>query len=279
MLQIGMIVKILPDAEYSGKFTGYIGKVKNYFSQNKKVGVELFQQTNDASSKGLFWFSESKVVAAGSLPDAMMEYIKADLNATFGVANHIRRSRQTGLPQIKKVIYSGPKTIILWADNTKTIVSCGETDSYEAFRDLVNSTEDRLIVFYNFTEEMERLKGIAKGLNRPVSVLSGEEKNLDAYRYQHNSITFIQYQAGAMGGNFQLANKIIYFSLPQGSELWEQSQKRIHRLGQERPCFYYLMICPGTVEEDILSTLEMRKDYTDELFRKYEQAATAPQSP
>lgn len=64
MLQIGMIVKILPDAEYSGKFTGYIGKVKNYFSQNKKVGVELFQQTNDASSKGLFWFSESKVVAA-----------------------------------------------------------------------------------------------------------------------------------------------------------------------------------------------------------------------
>ena len=55
MLQIGMIVKILPDAEYSGKFTGYIGKVKNYFSQNKKVGVELFQQTNDASSKGLFW--------------------------------------------------------------------------------------------------------------------------------------------------------------------------------------------------------------------------------
>lgn len=133
MLQIGMIVKILPDAEYSGKFTGYIGKVKNYFSQNKKVGVELFQQTNDASSKGLFWFSESKVVAAGSLPDAMMEYIKADLNATFGVANHIRRSRQTGLPQIKKVIYSGPKTIILWADNTKTIVSCGEADSYDYY--------------------------------------------------------------------------------------------------------------------------------------------------
>ena len=609
MLQIGMIVKILPDAEYNGKFTGYIGKVKNYFSQNKKVGVELFQQTNDASSKGLFWFSESKVVAAGSLPDAMMEYIKADLNATFGVANHIRRSRQTGLPQIKKVIYSGPKTIILWPttpkplfpvgkripmttipvsvplwsrncsvppptpkrfwvipfrsminlfqhqqqalDETegknrvayyldmglgKTFVGsekalklnsrvnllvcqcskvqdwiehmtenyamnhcwmiydmtkknefdwfmkaamevdnpdriCGvinyeltfrrnvlktltgftlmldessliqnenakrskfilglkpdnvillsgtptggkyenlwsqcqllgwkiskelfwkqyiqtewvETDGfwrqqitgyknvdrlkmklaehgavfmtteqagislpkrnwikvktrpsplywkfwndryiaidsanlgefeldadfygsnahcereligdtsltrrlyarqlcglynparYEAFRDLVNSTEDRLIVFYNFTEEMERLKGIAKGLNRPVSVLSGEEKNLDAYRYQHNSITFIQYQAGAMGGNFQLANKIIYFSLPQGSELWEQSQKRIHRLGQERPCFYYLMICPGTVEEDILGALKQRRDYTDELFRKYEE--------
>ena len=83
MLQIGMIVKILPDAEYSGKFTGYIGKVKNYFSQNKKVGVELFQQTNDASSKGLFWFSESKVVAAGSLPDVMMEYIQSNTDGIW----------------------------------------------------------------------------------------------------------------------------------------------------------------------------------------------------
>ena len=86
--------------------------------------MELFQQTNDASSKGLFWFSESKVVAAGSLPDAMMEYIKADLNATFGVANHIRRSRQTGLPQIKKVIYSGPKTCLLYTSDAADDLLC-----------------------------------------------------------------------------------------------------------------------------------------------------------
>ena len=144
---------------------------------------------------------------------------------------------------------------------------------YEAFRDLVNSTDDRLIVFYNFTEEMERMRGIVRGMNRPVSVLNGETKDLTAYDYKADSVTFIQYQAGAMGGNFQKANKIIYFSLPEGWELWEQSQKRIHRIGQEHPCFYYLLICPGTVEEDILATLNLRKDYNDELFRKYETQA------
>ena len=143
---------------------------------------------------------------------------------------------------------------------------------YKAFRELVESTEDRLLVFYNFTEEMERMKGIVKAMNRPVSILSGEVKDLGAYNFHSNSVTFIQYQAGAMGGNFQKANKIIYFSLPQGWELWEQSQKRIHRIGQDCPCFYYWMICPGTVEEDIYSTLQMRKDYNDELFRKYEDS-------
>lgn len=43
-------------------------------------------------------------------------------------------------------------------------------------------------------------------------------------------------------------------------------------MGQKRPCFYYLLICPGTVGEDILTTLNMRKDYNDELFRRYETA-------
>lgn len=144
---------------------------------------------------------------------------------------------------------------------------------YEAFRDLVNSTDDRLIVFYNFTEEMERMRGIVRGMNRPVSILNGETKDLTAYNYKADSVTFVQYQAGAMGGNFQKANKIIYFSLPEGWELWEQSQKRIHRIGQDRPCFYYLLICPGTVETNILDTLELRKDYNDELFKQYEATA------
>lgn len=141
---------------------------------------------------------------------------------------------------------------------------------YKAFGELVESTEDRLIVFYNFTEEMERMREIVDAMDRPISILSGEVKDLGAYNVHSNSVTFIQYQAGAMGGNFQKANKIIYFSLPQGWELWEQSQKRIHRIGQNRPCFYYLLICPGTVEEDIFDTLQRRKDYNDELFRKYE---------
>lgn len=36
MLQIGMTVKVLPDAEYGGKYTGCVGVVKNYYSSKKK---------------------------------------------------------------------------------------------------------------------------------------------------------------------------------------------------------------------------------------------------
>ena len=49
---------------------------------------------------------------------------------------------------------------------------------------------------------------------------------------------------------------------------FEQSKKRIHRIGQKQTCFYYLMLCRGSIEERILKTLEERKDFTDELFEE-----------
>lgn len=134
----------------------------------------------------------------------------------------------------------------------------------EAFADLLDSTEDRLIVFYNFNEELEKLKEIAK--NRPISIINGSVKDMTAYDEDDNSITFIQYQAGAMGINAQKANKIVYFSLPLSSDLFEQSKKRTHRIGQSRSCFYYIMISKGSIEERILETLKKRQDYTEKLF-------------
>ena len=150
---------------------------------------------------------------------------------------------------------------------------CGQYSEFklQAFKELVQSTQDRLIVFYNFNAELELLKRIAASLDRPISEVNGQTKDLTAYEQEDNSITFIQYQAGAMGLNLQKANKIIYFTLTDKSELFEQSKKRIHRIGQEQPCFYYILMCKGSVEEVILQTLEMRKDFTDELFNEYER--------
>lgn len=150
---------------------------------------------------------------------------------------------------------------------------CGQYSEYklQAFRELVKSTQDRLIVFYNFTAEYLAMVQIAEELGRPQSIVNGQQKQLLNYEQCDNSITFIQYQAGAMGLNLQKANKIIYFTLTDKSELYEQSKKRIHRIGQEQPCFYYMLMCKGSVEEAVLQTLEMRKDFTDELFNEYER--------
>ena len=146
---------------------------------------------------------------------------------------------------------------------------CGQYNKakLEAFRDLVESTNDRLIVFYNFTEELNRLVDMLNA-DAHISVVNGQRKDLQAYDLCDDSITFIQYQAGAMGLNLQKANKIVYFTPPLSSELFEQSKKRTHRIGQEKPCFYYYLTCKNSIEEKIYQTLAMRKNYTEALFEE-----------
>ena len=136
----------------------------------------------------------------------------------------------------------------------------------EAFEELIQSTNDRVIVFYNFTNELNQMVELVSETGRKISIVNGQVKDLTAYNNDSDSITFIQYAAGAMGLNMQLANKIIYFSLPERSDLFEQSKARIHRIGQDRPCFYWIMTCEGSVEEMIHQTLQERKNFTDELF-------------
>ena len=149
-------------------------------------------------------------------------------------------------------------------------ILCGKycKEKMAAVKDLIESTEDRLIIFYNFTAEMEALKDLCQSMQRPVSIVNGKTKDLRAYEEDPDSITLIQYQAGAYGLNLQKCCRVIYFTLPESSELFEQSRKRIHRIGQDKKCFYYILMCQGSIEEKIMKALKERKDYTDALFKK-----------
>lgn len=153
---------------------------------------------------------------------------------------------------------------------------CGfaNNEKINAFRDLLDSTDDRLIVFYNFQNELMKLTEILIEEERPFSIVNGDTKDLSAYENFENSVTLIQYQAGSMGLNLQKSNKILYFTPPLSSELFEQSKKRTHRIGQQRTCFYYYFICKNSIEQKIYKTLAMRRDYTEALFEENKDERT-----
>lgn len=148
---------------------------------------------------------------------------------------------------------------------------CGQycNAKLEAFKDIVESTEDRLIVFYNFTDEWHKLNDIVNTLKRPSGVVNGQIKGPEVLD-KEGAILFVQYQAGAYGLNLQKANKIIYYSLPLGigsCDLWEQSKKRIHRIGQNQTCFYYYLLVNDSIETWNLELLRTGKELTDGLFK------------
>ena len=150
---------------------------------------------------------------------------------------------------------------------------CGQycPDKLEAVADLIASTNERIVIFYNFTAEYLALVQITDQLGRPQSVVNGKQKQLSNYENYSNSVTFVQYQAGAMGLNLQKAHITIYFTLPFGKgscALWEQSKKRTHRIGQGQKCLYYYPLCKGSIEEKNLINLRLGKEYNEKLFEK-----------
>lgn len=210
------------------------------------------------------------------LPEQTFIDIKVDTTKEY------RKFRKDCIAQLDIVDYVGEecggpeeyhRLVELVGDTTLTKMLyerqlCGQynKDKLKAFEDLVESTNDRLIVFYNFTAELDAMEHVCDALGREYGQVNGELKDLHAYDQIDDSVTFVQYQAGAMGLNLQKANKIVYFTPPLSSELFEQSKKRIHRIGQEKPCFYYRLVCKNSIEQKIYKTLEMRKDYTEALF-------------
>lgn len=288
------ILKMKPESVVLLSGTPTAGKYERLWSQVQLLGWNINKKTFWNSYVDTKWvengdgFKQEVIVGYKNV-----EHLKKKL-AQYG-AVFMKTSEVLDLPEQieQKIMFKVTKEYKFFIKNsyllidddtelvgdnnlTKTLYArqlCGQyhKEKLEGFRDLVQSTEDRLIVFYNFTAEYEAMKAIAEELERPVSVVCGGEDDRTAYEESDNSITFIQYQAGAMGGNFQKANKVIYFTLPLGKgscDLWEQSKKRIHRIGQNNTCFYYYLLVKGSIEEKNLAALQEGKELTDELFKE-----------
>lgn len=145
---------------------------------------------------------------------------------------------------------------------------CNSSEKLDMLKTLLESTNDRVIIFYNFDIELKLLQQLCKKLKRPMSFINGHEKNLNCYNDNDDSITLVQYQSGSAGVNLQKANKMIYYSPPVKSDFYEQSKKRIHRIGQDSKCTYWKLITTNSIEQKIYNTLNKKCDYTEELFRK-----------
>ena len=289
------ILKLKPTNVILLSGTPTAGKYEKLWSQLQLLGWNIDEETFFKSYVDYKWIDKDGYWDKQILGYKNVDHLKRRL-AKFG-AIFKKTEEVIDLPaQIDQIIYVPPskeykhfkkhhyleiedKEFIGDTALTKILYErqlCGQysQDKLEAFRDLVESTEDRLIVFYNFTEEWHKLGKITDELGRPSSVVNGQFRHPEVLDNHDNGILFVQYQAGAYGLNLQKANKIIYYSLPLGigsCDLWEQSKKRIHRIGQNQTCFYYYLLVKNSIETWNLELLKTGKELTDDLFKKEEE--------
>ncbi|MGG2113986.1 DEAD/DEAH box helicase [Lysinibacillus pakistanensis] len=137
---------------------------------------------------------------------------------------------------------------------------------------LAESTNENIIIFYNFKAEKEALLQLLTKLKKKVFEVSGQKSELPArnqWSKLKRSVTLVQYQAGAAGIELQYANLVIFYTPTYSLQDYEQSLGRAYRNGQDKKVTVYHFITKDTIEELIYGALKTKKDFTDELFVKY----------
>jgi superfamily II DNA or RNA helicase len=123
----------------------------------------------------------------------------------------------------------------------------------------------RALVFSQFTEMLELLKGEADKRGMKYLYLDGRTKDrmskVDEFnRPDGPPLFFISLKAGGTGLNLTAADYVIHYDPWWNPAVEDQATDRTHRIGQTRAVISYKLITRGTVEEKILSLQRRKKD-------------------
>ena len=138
------------------------------------------------------------------------------------------------------------------------------------FKDFIDDINTRVVVFYNFNNERDKIIDILTKLKIPYSEYNGRVKNLDNFKQHTNGVAVCQYLSASTGLNdLVCSNVCVMYSPPLNYTDWIQAKKRIDRIGQTNKPLYYNLYCKDTVEENILDTMKKGLDFDNNMINDY----------
>jgi SNF2 family DNA or RNA helicase len=124
---------------------------------------------------------------------------------------------------------------------------------------LAENQRDCTLIFYNYKEELAELKR-----RYPFAQTLDDEDVINRWNTGRVELLLAHPKSAGHGLNLQHhANKIVFLSLPWSLELYEQAIGRIHRSGQKREVWCYVMLTDKTIDERIYSALHDKRTLSD----------------
>lgn len=144
------------------------------------------------------------------------------------------------------------------------------TEKADALYDLLTNVVEPVVVFCNFTADLEAVRGVAKKLNRRYGEISGMQKDLtpDSTYPEDIDILGVNLKAGGVGIDLTRAAHAIYYSNSFNMGDYHQSLARVHRPPQKRKVTYHHLIADGTMDLTIYNCLQRRENVIRHILGK-----------
>ena len=119
------------------------------------------------------------------------------------------------------------------------------------------------IICYNFKHDRERLQKALRATHLRVEVYEGKQQE-DDWNAGNIDLLLVQPASCGYGLNLQEGgHHIIWFGLNDSLELYQQTNKRLHRQGQPYPVIVHHLLVQGGTDEDVIKALGGKADAQD----------------
>ena len=138
----------------------------------------------------------------------------------------------------------------------------------QALLELLQGTDDKVVVFCTFTASVDRCKEICEKAGRRTIVFDGRSDGAVWKEFSKPEYTAIvcHYQSGGTGLNLQAASTMIMYEPIYSSRDWKQAKGRIERPGQQNRMRYIYLCTPKTIEEKVLDSVMSGISVTDKML-------------
>ena len=123
--------------------------------------------------------------------------------------------------------------------------------------------EEKVVVFAKYRKDFDNIRQVCKNLNRRYGEISGQKDHYKYWKQGRVNVLAVQYSSGSESISLVEARYCIYYSHTFSYGQYQQSIKRTHRPGQERPVTYYHIISKvkgkQTVDDKIKKALSLKQ--------------------
>lgn len=142
----------------------------------------------------------------------------------------------------------------------RRIINTSERRRIHAKQEIM--TRDKVIVFYNYTYELDILKDICRELDRAYYQWNGQKH--EAIPDAETWVYLVQYTAGAEGWNCITTDTILFYSLNYSYRIMEQSEGRINRVNTSFENLYYVYLkSPASIDDAIERSIRSKKKFNE----------------
>ena len=141
----------------------------------------------------------------------------------------------------------------------------------EWVKTFLEAFNDRVVIFYQYTHQMEQLYDEIKKTKRNVARYNAEYKEKDIFLNNNDCVILVQYKSGGTGIDWLKNSYVgIFYSLPDSYIEYYQAKGRIDRNGQNKKPLFYMLVSEGSKSVDKLNydALKNKQDFNDDYFER-----------